>query len=134
MERADVKEEAALETAAPPTVERQREQQHSQGPSCVNPRDPRLQQLSSWAETQPPTSAQLLHAVSVSAATDSGSAVSAKQAQQQQQLQGLRQRQQPQEESSGAAWEAVPEQPGLLPAIMPPPQASTGLLVLEAAQ
>jgi hypothetical protein len=55
-------------------------------------------------------------------------------AQQQQQLQGLSQRQQPQGESSEAAWESVPEQPGLLPANMPPPQASTGLLVLEAAQ
>ncbi|KAI3430331.1 hypothetical protein D9Q98_004926 [Chlorella vulgaris] len=43
MERADVQPEAALETAAPPTLERQQEQQRSQAPSYISPRDPRLQ-------------------------------------------------------------------------------------------
>ncbi|KAI3430341.1 hypothetical protein D9Q98_004936 [Chlorella vulgaris] len=42
MERADVQQQAALETAAPPTVERQPGQQRSQAPSYINPRDPRL--------------------------------------------------------------------------------------------
>jgi hypothetical protein len=45
--------------------------------------------------------------------------------QQQQQQQGL---------NSDATWEPAPDQPALLPAHMPPAQASTGLLVLEAAQ
>jgi hypothetical protein len=52
IERADVKEEAALETAAPPTAERQHEQQRRiQAPAYINPIDLRLQ-LSSLAEMQ----------------------------------------------------------------------------------
>ncbi|KAI3430297.1 hypothetical protein D9Q98_004893 [Chlorella vulgaris] len=78
MERADVHQDAALETAAPPTVERQREQQRIQAPAYIIPRDPRLL-LSSLAETQPGTTpAQPLHSGSVAAAVDSGSPASAK--------------------------------------------------------
>ncbi|KAI3430365.1 hypothetical protein D9Q98_004960 [Chlorella vulgaris] len=43
------------------------------------------------------------------------------------------QQQQPQGVNPDATWEPAPEQPALLPAHMPPTQASTGLLVLEAA-
>ncbi|KAL4854787.1 F-box/WD repeat-containing protein 7 [Chlorella vulgaris] len=76
MERAGVQQAAALETAAPPTVERQREQHRSQEPADISPRDPRLQ-LSSLAEKQPPTlPAQPLLPGSVAAAVDTGSPVS----------------------------------------------------------
>ncbi|KAI3430374.1 hypothetical protein D9Q98_004969 [Chlorella vulgaris] len=44
------------------------------------------------------------------------------------------QQQQPQGVDPDATWETAPEQPALLPAQPPQPQASTGLLVLEAAQ
>ncbi|KAL4852855.1 hypothetical protein ACK3TF_006061 [Chlorella vulgaris] len=78
MERADVQQGAALETAAPPTDERQQEQQRIQVPSCLSPRDPRLRQLSSPADTQPsPTPAQPLHPGIAADASDSGSPVSA---------------------------------------------------------
>jgi hypothetical protein len=56
-------------------------------------------------------------------------------ARQQQHLQALsRQQQRPPAVTPDAKWEPAFEQPALLPAHMPPPQASTGLLVLEAAQ
>jgi hypothetical protein len=75
MERA-VQQEAAPETAAPPTAERQREQHHVQESSHISPRDPRLQ-LSSPAETQMRTTpAQLLRPGSAAAGADSGSLVS----------------------------------------------------------
>ncbi|KAI3430320.1 hypothetical protein D9Q98_004916 [Chlorella vulgaris] len=76
MERAGVQQEAALETAAPPTVKRQQEQ-HIQAPAYISPRDPRLQ-LSGLADMQARTTpAQPLHPGSVAAAVDSGSPVSA---------------------------------------------------------
>ncbi|KAI3430327.1 hypothetical protein D9Q98_004922 [Chlorella vulgaris] len=76
MEQADVQHEEALEAAAPPTVERQREQHRSQAPSYISPRDPRLQ-LFSLAEKQPPTlPVQPLLPGSVAAAVDTGSPVS----------------------------------------------------------
>ncbi|KAI3430280.1 hypothetical protein D9Q98_004876 [Chlorella vulgaris] len=53
-------------------------------------------------------------------------------ADQQQRLQALSQEQQGL--NPDAEWGTGPEQPALLPANMPPPQASSGLLVLEAAQ
>ncbi|KAI3430371.1 hypothetical protein D9Q98_004966 [Chlorella vulgaris] len=79
MELADVQQGAALATAAPPTVERQREQQQRiQAPSYISPWDPRLPQLSSPAETEPsPTPAQPLHPASTATASDNGSPVSA---------------------------------------------------------
>jgi hypothetical protein len=52
----------------------------------------------------------------------------------QQHLQALSQQQRQPKAVNGAAWEPVPEQPALLPAHNQQPQASTGLLVLEAAQ
>ncbi|KAL4852858.1 hypothetical protein ACK3TF_006064 [Chlorella vulgaris] len=77
MERADVQQKAALETAAPPTGERHREQQRIQAPSYISLRDPRLRQPSSPAETQPDTSpAQPLLPGSAADASDSGSSVS----------------------------------------------------------
>jgi hypothetical protein len=72
-----VQQEAALETAAPPTVERQREQHRSQAPSYISPRDPRLQLSSQAADKQPRlTPAQPLLPGSVAAAVDTGSPVS----------------------------------------------------------
>jgi hypothetical protein len=77
MELADVQQGAALETAAPPTVERQREQQRIQAPSYISPRNPGLRQLSSPADTQPHTSpAQPLLLARTGYASDSGSPVS----------------------------------------------------------
>jgi hypothetical protein len=75
MERADVQQQAALATAAPPTVERHREQQRSQAPSYINPRDPRLH----LSDPQPRTlSPEPLPPGSAAAdASDSGSPVSA---------------------------------------------------------
>ncbi|KAL4854803.1 hypothetical protein ACK3TF_004502 [Chlorella vulgaris] len=76
MERADVQQEAALETAAPPTVERQREQQRIQAPSYISPRDPRLQ-MTSQADAQPSTTpAQPLQPGSAADGDDSRSLVS----------------------------------------------------------
>jgi hypothetical protein len=84
MDRADVQQEAALETAAPPTIEHHQEQQRIQAPSYISPRDPRLRQLSSPAVTQPYiTPAQPLHPGSAADASDSGSPVSVESAQRQ---------------------------------------------------
>ncbi|KAI3430316.1 hypothetical protein D9Q98_004912 [Chlorella vulgaris] len=72
MERADVQQEAALETAAPLTVQRQREQQRIQARSYINPRDSRLQLsgLASASQAEPQlstTPAQPLHSDSAAA-------------------------------------------------------------------